>query len=124
MPWNKESVMSQRLRLVEQLLLPNANKTEVCESFNVSRKTAYKWLARYKAGGPEALVDMSKEPHNQPGKIDEALEQQIVDLHEENPYWGPRKLRDCLFEDPSDIPSHTTFSRVLKRNNCQVITSA
>ncbi|WP_420798066.1 helix-turn-helix domain-containing protein, partial [Legionella quateirensis] len=47
--------MSQRQRLIDQLLLPNANVSELCKSFNVSRKTAYKWLSRYRLGGFSAL---------------------------------------------------------------------
>ncbi len=125
MPWSEESVMSQRLRLVEQLLLPDANVSSICKSFNISRKSAYKWLSRYNEGGPSALSNHSKEPRNQPGKTPEDLERRIVELHKDYPYWGPRKLRDYLMniEHMSVLPSHTTFARVLKRNNCQVITS-
>lgn len=125
MPWSEESVMSQRLRLVEQLLLPNANVTEVCQRFNVSRKTAYKWLERYKIGGFAALDNLSRAPCIQQGKIPSELEQRIVSVHREHPYWGPRKIHDYLLhiEGLSNAPSHTTCSRVLRRNNCTVITN-
>jgi transposase InsO family protein len=125
LPWNEESVMSQRQRLIEHLLLPNANVSEVCKLFNVSRKTAYKWLSRYQEGGYSSLGDRSKQPINQPSKVSSELENRIIKLHEENPYWGPRKLRDHLLhvKNMSDVPSHTTFARVLKRHDCQVITS-
>ncbi|STY17000.1 transposase (ISmav2) [Legionella quateirensis] len=117
--------MSQRQRLIEQLLLPNANVSELCKSFNVSRKTAYKWLSRYRLGGFSALSNRSKAPVIQPHKISSEMEERIVRLHEENPYWGPRKLRDYLLyvKHLSDVPSHTTFARVLKRHDCHVITS-
>lgn len=125
MPWNEESVMSQRLRLVEQLLLPNSNVTEICRKFNVSRKTAYKWVERYKNGGFMALENLSRAPCAQPGRVSDDIEQRIVNLHREYPYWGPRKLHDYLHhvEKLSNVPSHTTCSRVLKRNNCTVISN-
>ena len=125
LPWNEESIVSQRLRLIEQLLLPNANVSEVCKSFNISRKSAYKWLSRYNSGGITSLTDRSKAPIHQPCKTSSELEERIIESHQENPYWGPRKLRDHLLhvKNISDIPSHTTFDRILKRNDCQVITS-
>lgn len=126
MPWNEESVMSQRQRLIEQLLLPNANVSELCKYYKVSRKTAYKWLSRYHADGISSLGDRSKAPINQPNKLSCEMEEVIVKLHHENPYWGPRKLRDHLLNVQNmvvDLPSHTTFARVLKRRDCHVITS-
>ena len=117
--------MSQRQRLIEQLLLPNANVSEICKFFKVSRKTAYKWLSRYRLGGLSSLVDRSKKPVSNPNRSSPEMEARIVQLHHENPYWGPRKLRDCLLhvQNMSDVPSHTTLGRVLKRQDCQVITS-
>lgn len=126
LPWNKESVMCQRQRLIEQLLLPGVTVSEICNSFKISRKTAYKWLSRYREGGLSSLSNLSKEPHTQPGKISDDLEERIVMLHHEHPYWGPRKLRDYLLhvQNMTEVPSHTTFARVLKRHGCEVITSS
>jgi len=123
MPWNEESVMSQRMRMIEQLLLPNVNVSKVCESFNISRKTAYKWLRRYTESGINGLKDISKEPHSQPYKVSMEFEDLVIEIHKESPSWGPRKLRDYFLhiEEMQDVPSHTTFSRILERNNCRVI---
>jgi len=123
MPWQEESVMCQRQRLIEQLLLPNANVSQICKQFNISRKTAYKWLKRYRTEGIEALQDVSRKPHCQPCKITAKMESVILDTHQTYPYWGPRKLRDYLLHvrGMKNIPAHTTFSRVLKRHNCCVI---
>lgn len=117
--------MSQRQRLIEHLLLPDVNVSEVCSLFKISRKTAYKWLSRYREGGLLSLSNQSKEPHSQPNKVSDDLEKRIVLLHHEHPYWGPRKLRDYLVhvQNRSDVPSHTTFARILKRHRCEVITS-
>lgn len=125
LPWNEESVMCQRQRLIEQLLLADVNVSEVCNTFKISRKTAYKWLSRYREGGLLSLNNRSKEPHIQPNKITDDLEKRIVMLHHEHPYWGPRKLRDYLLhvQEMTNLPSHTSFARVLKRNHCDVIKS-
>ena len=65
MPWIKESVMSQRLSLVEQMLLPGCNVKSLCQEYGISRKTAYKWLDRYNNGGASALEDSSRVPIKQ-----------------------------------------------------------
>jgi transposase InsO family protein len=125
LPWNEESVMCQRQGLIEQLLLPDVNVSEVCHSFKISRKTAYKWLSRYREGGLSSLSNRSKEPRSQPNKLSADIEERIVLLHHEHPYWGPRKLRDYMLhvQAMTEVPSHTTFARVLKRHSCEVITS-
>jgi transposase len=33
---------------------------EMCERFEISRKTGYKWLARYEELGPAGLVDIAR----------------------------------------------------------------
>lgn len=125
MPWQKESVMSQRKRLVEQMLLPGANVSDLCLHWNISRPTAYKWLRRYKEGGWEALEDVSKEPVNQPNKTPDAIEQVVIVAHKEFPFWGPYKLQQYLLNEQllDTVPSHPTIERILKRHGCEVITS-
>jgi len=39
---------------------------EICERFEISRKTGYKWLARYKESGPAGLLERSRRPHHSP----------------------------------------------------------
>ena len=69
MPWNKVELMLQRKVLIEKLLLPNANLSAICRAGNISRKTAYKWLACYRIGQLTALEDKSKAPLYSPLKI-------------------------------------------------------
>lgn len=40
----------------------------LCRRFGISRKTGYKWLARYGAGGASALSDRSRRPHVSPAR--------------------------------------------------------
>ena len=125
MPWKEESVMCQRLKMIEQMLLPGTKISDLCERFGISRKTAYKWLSRYEEEGMAGLEDMSREPHNQPQKSTKAFEDIVINTHKEYPYWGPRKLRDYLLhiEKLQPVPSHTTLGRILKRSGYKVITS-
>lgn len=123
MPWNEVNLMRQRQRFIEKLLQPGVNVSMLCKRYNISRKTAYKWLSRYKAEALETLADQSKAPRHRPLKIALSLERKIVELHEHYPYWGPRKLRYYLQNTQEDkkLPAVSTFARVLKRNGCDVI---
>lgn len=126
MPWQRVELMEQRRALVEQLLLPNANVNDVCQKFNVSRKTAYKWLNRYrKDSNLSSLKSRSTARKNQPQQASPEVEEKIISAHMTYPCWGPRKLKAFLANTSPEItwPSSTTFHRVLKRNNCHVITS-
>ena len=93
MPWNKVELMLQRKVLIEKLLLQNANLSAICRAGNISRKTAYKWLARYRIGQLTALEDKSKAPLYSSLEICVDLEKRIVTASKEQPYWGFRKLR-------------------------------
>lgn len=123
MPWNKVEPVMQRKELMEKLLLPGVNVRALCAEYNVSRKTLYKWLARYKAAGLEGLADRSKSPKTHPNKITRELEALILKTHKLYPYWGPRKLRQVLINETGrlDIPAVSTVARALKRQGCQVI---
>ena len=125
MPWNKVKPMLQRKELIEKLLLPEANVSKLCFVYNISRKTAYKWLNRYKKGSLSELNDQNKTPYHSPNKVDAIIEELIVEKHKEYPYWGPRKLRNLLINEKTfqEVPSVSTFARVFKRNQCEVIKS-
>lgn len=123
MPWNKVEPMVQRKELLEELLLPGANISASCKAHNISRKTAYKWLNRYKDGALSTLSDHSKARHSQPMKTAERIEKIIVNTHEQYPYWGARKLRNFLINETVEtvLPSVATITRILSRYNCKVI---
>ncbi|WP_229418737.1 helix-turn-helix domain-containing protein, partial [Pseudoduganella flava] len=77
--------MSSRQEFVLLALRPSANIAELCRRFGVSRKTAYKWLERYRAGGELGLLDRSRQPHSSPVTADGELEMQVLALHLEYP---------------------------------------
>lgn len=91
--------------------------TELCEAYGVSRKTGYKWLARYAAAGPAGLLERSHAPLRPHGATPEALVEKIVALRQARPFWGPRKIVARLRYMHPDLawPSHATAGTILKR---------
>jgi transposase len=57
MPWRETCVVDERVRFIAALREADEPFAVICKRFEISRKTGYKWLARYEDGGPAALVD-------------------------------------------------------------------
>jgi transposase len=92
MPWEGVTVSEQKQRFIEDFLLNCYSKAELAERFNISCKTAHKWINRYLELGPVGLEDQSRRPNSCPWLTDPAVVAEIVALREKHPSWGPKKL--------------------------------
>ena len=115
MPWFKETVMSQKLEFVRMAKI-SERFSDLCCRFGISRKTGYKWLDRYRAGGSAELEERSRRPLSSPHKTCVAIEQTILEAREEHPAWGGRKLKRW----PEDrgargLPAPSTITEILRR---------
>lgn len=121
MPWKECSAVSEREEFVRLAKQAGANLSDLCRRFGVSRKSAYKWIRRFDAGGVAALVDRSRRPHASPRKTDPAIEQEVLGVRKENPVWGGRKIHHTLAplhaERAITTPSPSTITAILRRNN-------
>jgi len=61
--------MDERVKFIAAYLRGEIAVTRLCDAFGVSRKTAYKWIARYAEGGVAELVERSKRPKGHPKAI-------------------------------------------------------
>ena len=77
MPWQETSTMSLRSEFVTLASQDDANVRELCRRFSISSRTAYKWLARYRADGASGLAEHSRRPQSSPGQTDPAMEQLV-----------------------------------------------
>jgi len=113
MPWAVSSVVMERMRFCGSASRAGVNVSACCRSFGISRKTGYKWLRRYRAGGAEVLADRSSRPLRISRQVAADVEVRVVALKQAYPFWGPRKLRRLLFDDRVTV---STVARVLKRH--------
>ena len=117
MPWVERSVMDQRLEFVSLASAPGANLSLLCRRFGVSRPTAYKWLARHAAGGPDALADRSRRPHASPGRASDAVEAAVLAVRDAHPAWGGRKIRAWMQRNHNITPpAASTITAILRRH--------
>jgi len=113
MPWKEVRVEEQRLSIVQEHR-DGASISSLAESYEVSRKTIYKWLQRYEQQGPSGLVDRCRRPLHSPNQVSLEVEQAIVKARHRWK-WGPGKLRVKLCQsDPSIVwPAVSTIASVL-----------
>jgi putative transposase len=115
MPWKIQSVVGERWRLVQALLQNQQSVKHWCRVFGVSRKTAYKWKARFLAEGRRALKDRSRRPQRSPGQLRKDWIGTIRRLRQKHPSWGPKKIRAQLQPQGRSKPSVRTIGRWLQR---------
>lgn len=125
MPWKDVSLMSLRLEFVTMAAVEGANVRELCRRYGVSPKTAYKWIARHREGGADALVDRPRRPANSPARTPESIEAEVLRLRDKHSDWGGRKLRGLLIAlGRSDVPAASTITAMLRRHGRLAATPA
>ena len=118
MPWKGVTVTEQRQRFLEDYHLNYYSITELAERFCISRKTAYKWINRFKQNGHNGFHELSRRPHSCPWQTDKGIVEELVKLRKAHPTWGPRKLLDIMqHRDPErQLPAISTGALILTRN--------
>jgi putative transposase len=119
MPWKSRDVVDLRVQFIAAVNDSDQEPfSSICQRFGVSRRTGYKWLARYNEGGPDALNDASSRPKRSPRSTDPSLISQIHALRSEHPCWGPKKLHArliALFPEQK-WPAPSTIAGLLSRH--------
>ncbi len=117
MPWQEESTMELRCQFIQDVQSGATPVTELCAAYQISRKTAYKWLTRYETGGRPALADRSRRPHTCPTATPSELVEAVLAARARHPTWGPRKLLRLLQQQLTGAawPARSTLALHLKR---------
>jgi putative transposase len=115
MPWKECDALDQRAQFVFQLFRKDVPFSELCREFGISRKTGYKWRERFVADGLGGLHDESRRPHQSPEGLLESVVCDIVRLKERHKNWGPYKIRQVYARTHKNVPSASSFKRVLDR---------
>lgn len=117
MGWRHTDPMNERIQFIGAWLRGEDSVTGLSVRFDISRKTAYKWIDRYKAEGPAGLYDLSRAPLCPAGCTAPEVASRVVKLRRAHPVWGPRKLKARLEMDhPGEAwPAASTIGDILKR---------
>jgi transposase InsO family protein len=88
--------MDQRVALIADWLRDEWTMTELAARYGISRKTAYKWVARYVGDRDHGLQERSRAPHRHGRAQSAATRAVVLALRQAHPRWGPKKLRAVL----------------------------
>lgn len=120
MPWRQYSMLEERKRFVLEALKKDKSLTFIalCENYNISSKTGYKWIDRFIKHGEDGLKDLSRMPLSSPTKISKDTEQAIIAIREQYPKWGPKKIRVEMIDQYRHLvaPSEATIGNILQKN--------
>ena len=116
MPWQELSPMDLRMRFILEWQAGCWTMTELCADYQISRKTGYKWIARYEGGGPCGLQDRSRRPQRSPRATGAAVVDALLALRKRHPHWGAKKLLVVAARRDPEItwPSRSTVCDLLK----------
>ena len=117
MPWRETLLMDQRVQFIADYQRDLFDVADLARRCGVSRKTAYKWLDRYAAGGPSALVDRSRRPTHCPHAISAAVVAALLEVRRHHPTWGAKKLiKVVATRQPTwTLPARSTVCDLLDR---------
>lgn len=120
MSWKEVTVVENRKRFIELWESEDSpGVAALCREFEISRKTAYKWIDRYEVDGPDGLLDLSRAPHYHPNAIDPQMELLVIQARGKYPSWGAKKILPWLRESyprTKHWPSLSGISAILDRN--------
>jgi transposase InsO family protein len=108
--------MEERLQFVRDARSGLFTMTELAEQYAISRRSGYKWLARFEAEGIAGLHDRSRRPHHSPTATADDVIDRLVAFRRRHPRWGPKKLLSVLMRTHPQIvwPERSTVSALLK----------
>ena len=104
MGWMETCAVDERMRFVMAIEQRDEAFAMVCRRFGVSRKTGYKWLARYRDAGVEGLRDRSRAPLHHPHAIADAIAERCLAVRRAHP--SCYSLLRLIFPRS---PSHTSL---------------
>ena len=116
-PWQERNALDQRNEFITEWLKKQYSLAELSRSYGISRKTAYKWLARFQQNGRAGLAERSRAPLSSPQAIKESTASAIIALRQKYPTWGARKIREKLrqLHPETAWPAASSMGELLKR---------
>ena len=119
MPFEETHVVDERTRFIEDVHRSARSFAAVCERYGISRKTGYKWLGRWRTGGPPALRDRSSRPKTCPWATPPEVVEAILEVRRRYEDFGPKKIRWYLERNRPELPlpSRQTMHNILLRHD-------
>jgi len=117
MPWQETHVMDERMEFVIDWRREEWSFAALCRHYGISRRTGYKWVARFASEGLDGLKDRSRAAHVHPNEVAASAAEAVIGVRATHPSWGPKKIKAWLsMRQPGVIwPSPSTIGDLLDR---------
>ena len=111
------SVLARRLKFAKLALKAQQSMSQLCRLFGFSRKSGYKWKARFEREGRRGLRERTRRPERSPQRTSPEWLKRIRRLRRRHRSWGSRKLAARLGKEypRQKPPSARTIDKWLKR---------
>ena len=110
-----------KFNLIHQKEWTGDTVSNICNRYDVSRKTYYKWKSRYERKGIEGLSDLSRRPHNiKHKKVTPEVEETMIDLRLTKRF-GCNKIKFRLKRIIGLSLSTRTVYRTLKKHRLNIL---
>ncbi len=80
MPWRELKPMDLKVMFIADYLSGRLNFSQLCAAHSISRKTGYKWVARYNADSINGLAECSRKGNSQAQAVPFAIKEAILEL--------------------------------------------
>jgi transposase-like protein len=91
MGWKETCAVEERMRFVVVVQKQEESFAAVCRRFGISRRTGYKWLARFEEEGAAGLFDHSRAPLHHPQTISSRIAERCLEVRRASSELGTRK---------------------------------
>jgi transposase-like protein len=116
MAWRTANVKEQRVQFVVAVSRKEKTLTKLCQEFEIARPTGYRWWKRYQNDGIAGIEERSRRPIRSPGRTPAGIERRVVELRQQRPDWGARKIQYLLGKEQVELPVGT-IHRILLRHD-------
>ena len=117
MPFTGVSAMDRKLEFVALALVEGVNRRELCRRFGISPTLGYRLLARWRSAGDAGLEEVSRRPLTSPRLTLASVEAAVLEVREQHPAWGGRKIAAVLKRRGLKAPSPSTITGILRRHD-------
>src|SRR5579863_2700278 len=107
-------LVTWRLKLLRQADEMPRGIAQTCRHYGLSRKTFYKWKARFKSQGDAGLCDRARAPLHSPNATPRTVVSRILYLRERYRFGAPRS-KSYLHRFHSTDVAQSTVNRILIR---------
>lgn len=117
MPWKERCRVEERLAFASEYARGHQTMASLCRKYGISRKTGYKWAARYLLEGVRGLEDRTSRPRSNARAVSDEIADYFIEMRRRRK-WGPKKLKAVAEELNPDMtfPSASTIGELLKRH--------